>query len=217
MNIMAVLGCLLIAQSSLASAYYQNRVVQDNDADVSVTIMRWGVPDNDGMMAVDLRGGAKTDRLVGQVASKKYQKVSLVFEAAQTNKSVCRLTLTTGVHVYYESRNPVCTICRQSRSDSLGASTNSKGAKASGGCFFDIAIPRNSTIRKMRLVDVQADGQSVTYFVNFNVSPDLMRSPTKIPVSKSSVLHSAEFRCETVDGSASAGADEESKRMAEKR
>ena len=187
--------CSLFGQITLASAYYQDRIAQNKDADVNITIMRWGVPDDDLDTGVDV----KKDRIVGQVASDKHKTVTLIFESVVVDKKLTRLSVTTGVHVYDEGRDSYCTLCPRGRRDGYGKGTNSKGAHTSGGCYLEMLFPRNQALRKLRLVDVQANGQSVYYFTKFNVSRDLLKSPTRVPVSKKATLHPTEFQLEERD------------------
>jgi hypothetical protein len=191
----ALVCCVLLWQTASASAWFQDRIVQDRNADVSITIMRWGVPDDDLGNTSD----KKFDRIVGQVASDKYKTVTLIFESSAIGKKVFRLTVTTGVHVYDEGRSSFCTLCLGGRRDGYGRGTNSKGAQTSGGCYLEMLFPRNQSLRKLRLIDVQSQGESVYYFVKFNVTPDLIRGPLKVPVSKTATLHPAGFNFEVRD------------------
>jgi hypothetical protein len=184
--------CTVCFVNVQASAWYQDKIVRDKNADVSVTIMRWGVPDKVQM-------GEEIDRIVGQVASDKYKTVSLILQTTPVEGTFERLTINTGVHVFLEGRNAFCTLCRKGQRVSVGGGVNSIGAKTSGGCFFDISFERDIARRKLRLVDVLVDGQSVSYFVKFNISPDLTRSPARIPVSKTATLHPAAYIFETIN------------------
>lgn len=188
---------VLVASCSFASAWLKDKIVQNKNADVSVTIMRWGVPDDD----LSAKTEDKKDRFVGQVASDKYQAVTLVFESVPAGGKFFRLPVTTGVHVFTEGRDSYCTLCPRGRNDGYGGGTNAKGAKTSGGCFFEFFIPRQQSLRKLRLVDVLADGQSVYYFTKFNVSCDLLKSPTRVPISKTATLHPVECSLEPVETS----------------
>lgn len=183
-------GFVLFAHSASASAWFQNKLVPEGIADVNVTIMRWGAPDK-----VDPQD--KKDRIVGQVASDKFSNVTLVLEGVAADKRTHRFSITTGVHVFDDGRYSYCTLCPESRRDGYGAGTNAKGAHTSGGCFFEIFPATVPRLMSLRLVDVQAEGKSVNYFVKFNVSPTVMRNSFKIPMSKSSTLHPAALTIES--------------------
>lgn len=204
----ALLLSIFVSPLAIASAYYQNKLVNDKDADVTVTIMRWGTPDQD----VGLTGNKK-DRIVGQIASSKYQQATLIFETTPVNNKKYQMIITTRVHVYKspDYRSPYCSICLKGRNSAYSGGSNASGALASGGCFFDFSFPRDTGMGKLRLIDVrcQADGsggslsstegESVTYFTNFNISPDLVRSPMKIPLAQKATLHEAQFSINVID------------------
>lgn len=181
--------CVFFAHSASASAYFQNNLVPKGIADVNLTIMRWGAPDK-----VD--PAVKMDRIIGQVASDKFQNVTLIFEGVSADKRTRRLSINTGVHAFNDGRYSHCTLCGSSKKDGHGAGTNAKGADISGGCFFEIFLPTQPGLQCLRLVDVQAEDNSVNYFVKFNVSPTVMRNSFKIPMSKTARLHPAMFNIE---------------------
>lgn len=190
--------CLFASHDASASAWFQNKLVPQGVADVNVTIMRWGAPDT-----VD--PAEKKDRIVGQVASDKFRNVTLVLEGVAADKRTIRLSITTGVHLFGTSRDTHCTQCLKSSRDGHGAGNNAKGANTSGGCFFEIVPPTQPGLQSLRLVDVQAEDKSVNYFVKFNVSPTVMRNAFKIPMPKTSTIHTAKFTIEAMDAAAGEG------------
>jgi hypothetical protein len=199
---------LFIIQTAGASAYYQNKIVKDKDSDINVTIMRWGTPDQESGF-----NDAKKDRIIGQISSMKYRQAVLIFESNPINFKKYQLIINTAVHVYKPAQAvyPHCTICAKGRSSSYSGGNNATGAQASGGCYFELFFPYDKSMGKLRLVDVKAHGEkigngdvsapdeSVTYFTNFNVSPDLLRSPMKIPVPQRARLHETTFSLRLVD------------------
>lgn len=190
--------CLLVSHDASASAWFQNKLVPQGVADVNVTIMRWGVPDT-------VNPTAKMDRIIGQVASGKFHNVTLILEGIAVDKRTTRLSITTGVHFFGSSQNPICTQCLMPSWKGQGAGINTKGAQTSGGCFFEILLPPQPGLQSLRLVDVQAEGNSVNYLVKFNVSPTVMRNAFKIPMPKGSKTHTAKFSIETIDAAAGEG------------
>lgn len=200
----ALLLCLFVSHSAAASAYYQNKLVKDRDADINITIMRWGTPDQD----VGLTGN-KRDRIVGQIASSKHQHATLIFETNPVNNKKYQMIISTPVHAYKspDYRAPYCTICLKGRDTGYSGGNNATAALASGGCFFEFAFPRDTAMGKFRLVDVRCSGsslsttagESVTYFTSFNISPDLVRSPMKIPLAQKATLHEAQFSLNLID------------------
>ncbi len=200
----ALLLCLFVSHSAAASAYYQNKLVKDRDADINITIMRWGTPDQD----VGLTGN-KRDRIVGQIASAKHQQATLIFETNPINNKKYQMIISTRVHAYKspDYRAPYCTICYKGRNSAYSGASNATGALASGGCFFEFDFPRDTAMGKFRLVDVRCSGsslsttagESVTYFTSFNISPDLVRSPMKIPLAQKATLHEAQFSLNLID------------------
>jgi hypothetical protein len=204
----ALLLTLLVSHVAVASAYYQNKLVKDKDADINITIMRWGTPDQD----VGLTGN-KRDRIVGQIASAKYQNATLIFETNPVNNKKYQMIISTRVHAYKipEYRAPYCTICLKGRNSAYSGGSNATGALASGGCFFEFDFPRDTAMGKFRLVDVRCSaggsgsslsttaGESVTYFTSFNISPDLVRSPMKIPLAQKATLHETQFSLNLID------------------
>lgn len=189
-----LLICVLSAQLSFPSVYLENKMISDISAEVNLTSMQWGMLDS------------KTDRIIGQVASKRHQTVTLVLESAISTQKVHRLTIQTGVHACsnFEGKGKrtgnfhtdggnrngytsFCTVC---------GNRNSKSAMTSGGCFFEITFPRDPAAKSLRLVNVLVDGNSVSYFCKFNISPTLSRSSSEIPVSKSATLHEPQFKFE---------------------
>lgn len=204
----ALLLCLFVSHSAAASAYYQNKLVKDRDADINITIMRWGTPDQD----VGLTGN-KRDRIVGQIASAKHQHATLIFETNPVNNKKYQMIISTRVHAYKspDYRAPYCTICLKGRVTAYSGGNNATAALASGGCFFEFDFPRDTAMGKLRLVDVRCPaggsgnslsttaGESVTYFTSFNISPDLVRSPMKIPLAQKATLHEAQFSLNLID------------------
>jgi len=190
--------CLFVSHDASASAWFQNKLVPQGVADVNVTIMRWGAPDT-----VD--PAEKKDRIVGQVASDKFRSVTLVLEGVAADKRTIRLSITTGVHLFGTSRDTLCTQCLKSSRDGHGAGSNAKGATTSGGCFFEIVPPTQPGLQSLRIVDVQAEDKSVNYFVKFNVSPTVMRNSFKIPMSRTSTIHSAKFTIEAMEADSGGG------------
>ncbi len=204
----ALLLCLFVSHSAAASAYYQNKLVKDRDADINITIMRWGTPDQD----VGLTGN-KRDRIIGQIASAKHQHATLIFETNPINNKKYQMIISTRVHAYKspDYRSPYCTICLKGRNSAYTGGSNATGALASGGCFFEFDFPRDTAMGKFRLVDVRCHndgsgtslsttaGESVTYFTSFNISPDLVRSPMKIPLAQKATLHEAQFSLKLID------------------
>ncbi len=192
----ALLISMLLTHTVFASAYYQNKIVRDKDSDINVTIMRWGVPDKEVGLSEQ-----KMDRIVGQISSAIYSQATLIFESTPVNNQKYRLVLNTGVHALVRGREAICTICRRGRKVAYSGGNNATGALTSGGCFFEIFIPRDTAMGKLRLVDVlarsdsspDAGGASVNYFTNFNISPELMRSPSRIPLAQNTTLHEAVF------------------------
>ncbi len=178
---------------ALGSGYFQNRIVPIKDADVNITIMRWGVPSG----GVGGLSDAKKDRIIGQVSSFKYTGVKLIFESLPVNNKKYVMTISTGVHV---NRMGNCTICNNGRGIAYKGGVNAVGA-VTGGCYFDFEFPRDIALKKLRLVDVQAldSSESLNYFVKFNVSPDLMRSPGAIPVSAKANMHTPKYTLEQVE------------------
>jgi hypothetical protein len=180
-------SCVLLLT---AGTYFEGKTTQDKDYDVNITIMRWGALD------------AKTDRMIGQIASADYEAVTLVFEYALNTQQVQRLTINTGTHIFDKWRalgywSP-CTYC--SRHHKTGAeSTRSKGATTSGGCLFKMDFPRIGNISNLRLVNVLTDGRSVNYITKFNISGNLLRSPMQVPVSRSATLHAPEYQITDVE------------------
>ena len=173
-----------------AGTYFEGKTTQDKDYDVNITIMRWGALD------------AKTDRMIGQIASADHESVTLVFEYALNTQLVQRLTINSGTHIFGKWRErgyrSPCTYC--SRYHKTGAeSTRSKGATTSGGCLFKMDFPRIGNISNMRLVNVLTDGKSVNYITKFNISGTLLRSPMQVPVSRSATLHAPEYQITDVE------------------
>jgi hypothetical protein len=128
--------------------------------------------------------------------------VTLVFEYALNTQQVQRLTINTGTHIFDKWRELVywspCTYC--SRHHKTGAeSTRSKGATTSGGCLFKIDFPRIGNVSKLQLVNVLADGKSVNYITKFNMSGNLLRSPSQVPLSRSATLHAPEYQITDVE------------------
>ena len=144
---------------ALGSGYFQNRIVPIKDADVNITIMRWGVPSG----GVGGLSDAKKDRIIGQVSSFKYTGVKLIFESLPVNNKKYVMTISTGVHV---NRMGNCTICNNGRGIAYKGGVNAVGA-VTGGCYFDFEFPRDIALKKLRLVDVQAldSSESLNYFV----------------------------------------------------
>lgn len=179
---------LLFASPASASAWFQNKLDQKGIPDVSVTIMRWGALDS-------ANPTEKKDRIIGQVASDKFKNVTLVLEGIGADQKPVRLEIATSVHNFCKDRPPYyCTISgclRKQPSTSIGVAT--QGASTSGGCFFEISPPTQPGLQSLRLVDVQADGKSVHYFVKFNVSPTITRNSSKISISEKAILHPASF------------------------
>lgn len=190
-----ILASVVFALNTMAGTYLEGKLIHNTDYDVNITIMRWGSLD------------ATTDHMVGQIATKDIEAVSLVFEYAVNTQQTQRLTINTGTHILgqWKERNwwSPCTYCyRHHRTGS--ESTRSKGARTSGGCFFRLDFPRIGHVSRMQLINVLADGRPVRYITKFNISGSLMRSPSQVPLSRTATCHTPEFLiADVVDSSLS--------------
>lgn len=198
--IIGLLSLFISAHSLMAGAFFEGKTVLDPNYEVNVSIMRWGNVDRE------------TDRIMGQIISDNHQSVALVFEYTIDKEEngqrtidkgkKGRLTIDTGTHVFGKWRehnfSGPCAICRQSRLDNA-VSAKAKGAKTSGGCFFQFDFPRVGTVSKMQLVNVLVGGKSVNYITKFNISAGLLRSPMQVPMSKSATLHLPVFKFEEIE------------------
>ena len=190
--ITTMVASILLGSPAMGITYLKDKMVGDADADVNVTIMRWGV---------SVLG--QKDCIIGQVASNKYRAVKLIFESGSAGSKKYVLTIQTPVHRL--GRQGKCTfpLCPNSKQAEYRGGNKGKGASASGGCYFNIEINAIPKIKSFRLVDVQAipdpsleestadiaSSPSVTYCVTFNVSPDLVRTSFAVPIPPKAIFH----------------------------
>jgi len=185
--------------NAIASSWLKDKLQpKEVNPEVSVVIMRWGTISDGGGV-----GKNAIDRIVGQVASDNVTHITLIFESAPQAGKITRLTVKTPVQRYTDgkSQGSTCKNCNYVwRSDNQ---VMARGAPTTGGHMFDFTLPHDPNFRKVRLVDVQStDGESLHYFVKFNVSPDLVRSPLAVPISKLATVHSlpeSDIKIDVVD------------------
>lgn len=211
MKHMITILCLLMVHNVFAAVYFKNKMTPDPQSlsDVNITVMRWGVLDRE------------TDRIVGQTASDRYSSVTLVFESMISTQTIRKLTISTAVNACSDQRDErISSRAGRGRNSRGGVSNgrdfvcaacgkaNAKSAMMTDGCMFEITFPHDPASRRMRLVDVMAEGKSLKYFCKFNISPDLATTTSKVAVPLGVTLHTPMFTFEDVQRTSGAPVDD---------
>jgi len=181
---------LVCVEMTHANCWYKNTLSSREEPDVSVVIMRWGLPKGGG--------NGREDVIIGQIVAAGYQDVTLIFEGIGTEGKKIQMTLDVAVQRYIYDQNETHSYCIScSRDRNIGRRTiretkrgiMAKEALIGQGCYFQTRVPRDPNLNKLRLVDVKDGETSLRYFVKFNISPDLVRSGLAVPIAQNVTVH----------------------------
>ena len=189
-TVVSAVIALLCIETGYASSWYKGVLKpKEDNPDVSVVMMRWGVPKGVGNNDYDI--------IVGQIVSAGYKAVTLVFEGIEADGKRFLMTFhDILVQRYIHDLNDVesyCIACGgppyPCRVDENKRGVMSKGFFVGQGCYFQAKIPRDPSLKKLRLIDVKSGDISLHYLVKFNVSIDLVRSGMAIPIAQNIRIH----------------------------
>ena len=185
-----IFASLLIAGNTVqGSAWFTNKLDPSKTAEVEITTVKWGAPDDHARNT--------EDRLVLQVAAKNYREVTLIFESKPIKGNKYSLRVTTGVHLYRYSGGPYsyCTLCHDFEYYS--------SYRADGGtCYSDMYFPSKTGLNSFTLVDVQANNTSVPYSIKSSSTTEISRNAVRISLPQKSQFHATNCQLTTLNEAA---------------
>ena len=184
-SVVSAVVALLCIETGYASSWYKGELqLKEDNPSVSVVMMRWGTPKSTGVSDYDI--------VVGQIVAAGYRAVTLVFEGIGADGKKFLMTFNdVPVQRYINDPDDLGSLCT---SCSEGIKENKKGVMAKGffvgkGCYFQAKMPRDPSLKKLRLIDVKSGDTSLYYFIKFNVSLDLVRSGLAVPIAQNITIH----------------------------